>query len=229
MFRTLRKIGIMKSIAQVLVVVILMPFIAVLIRLIMPDQIGDFITGILGEIPLIQYGADLFENYQYSQSIDVLDYFNSIIAIASDTMVEMTIIGLCVYNSRRLFSLLGVKGIPAIQTVVGVFVGCFCLRWINSEEMYFYMLGVLMLITVLVVIFVVRGAFFKWLWDFGLGVGMSVITAATTSSFLCVLTLIINGTFSSFMMGLEAFLLAVFPMLLCLVVDLIFFGNTKTD
>ncbi len=229
MFKFFRKIDIMSSIAQLLVVVLLLPFIAILIRLIMPDTIGNFITGILGEIPVISVGSDLFENFSNSQSINVFDYFNTIIDVAGKNMIEMTIIGLCVYDSRRLFSLIGIKGLPIISTVVGVFVGCFCLRWINSEEMYMYMLAVLLIITAGVVIFVVKGHFFKWFWDFGLGTGMAVITATATSGFLSVLSLMIKGGFDTFWVGFEAMLLTLFPMVLCLVVDLIFFGSTKTD
>lgn len=229
MFSLLKRLDLKTFIPQIMLVWLLLPFVAVAIENFAPQTTGTFITSVLGEIKVIEHGADFFENYSNAKSINMLDYFSTLIDVASKNMMEMTLVGLCVYNSRRLFSLVGIKGISAVQTVIGVCVACLCLGSIKTESDYFYILGVLLVITALVVIFVVKGHFFKWLWDFSLGTGMAIITATFISGFLSVIMVIFRGGFPSLLDAISASLQTLFPVVLCLFIDIVFFGKVKTD
>lgn len=221
---------VMASVAQVLIIVILLPFISVLIYLFMPEKIGSFILTVLDEIPIINVLSNYYTAFAGSESLSSFSLFEYIINAVNESIMSMYIVGLFVFIIRRVseFKIIGMKGIPVLQTVVGIFLSAICLKYIgNSVEANIICSIVLMIVAFVLSVIIQKVKIGKFLWDTGLGMGMATITSGTVSAYLTVLVLIIKGWFDSFLSAINVLIWSLIPALICLFVDYLLFGEKE--
>lgn len=218
--------SVIASIAQILLIVILLPFLAQIIKIVMPEKIVTFITSVLDEIPIISILSNYFMSFSTAEFLNSFSLFAYTIETITSSMLSMYIVGLFVYIFKKLGELIGIRGIPVLQTVVGIFLSCFCFEYIgDSLEKSIVFVVILMIISFVLAVIVQKGNVLKFFMDTGLGIGMATITAGTVCAYCTVLVLIIKGWFDSLLSAVNVLIWALIPALICLLIDYLLFGR----
>lgn len=224
--KTVTSKRIMTSLVQIILLVILLPFIAIVIRLIMPDQIGEILKNIFDEIPIVKVLSNYFLVLAQTKELNSFSLFEYTIETVSETILGTYIVGIWVYIFKHLGELIGLRGLPVLQTIIGILVSCFCLRFIG-DDIRSNILCVLILAVIAfgIAIIVRKGNIGKFALDIGVGIGMATITSATVSAYCTVLVLIMRGMFGSLWEGIYIAFLALIPATICLLIDYLLFGR----
>lgn len=218
--------GIMASIAQVLLVVLVLPFLAIIIKAVSPDSIGAFITNTLDEIPVIKIFLSYFTAFEATESIGGFVLFEFIINTIASSIMSMYIVGLFVYIFKVLGELIGMRGISAIQTVIGIFLSSFCLSYLKDDfEKSILCSLVLIVIAFVLSVLLNKSPVLSFFWNAGVGIAMATITAGTVCAYCTVLVLIIKGYFPSLLSAVNVLIWALIPALICLLVEYLLFGK----
>ena len=214
------------SVAQIVIIILLLPFLSVIIKLIMPEKITDFITLTLGEIPIIDSLTEFFTSFSEAEKISSFSLFAYTIEAITSSIVGMYIIGTFVHIFIKIGEFIGIRGIPALQTVAGIFCSCLCLKFIGDNlKIQLVTVLILMIIDFVLTVIVQKGQFAKFLSDVILGIGFATITSGTVCAYCTVLVLIIKGWFSSFWSAANVLIWAFIPAFICLFIDYLLFSK----
>lgn len=218
--------ALMKAIAHILIVVLLLPFACILIKAIAADSIGSFISNTLDEIPVISVLVTYFKSIGSVENLNGMNLFEFTINTITESMFSMYAVGLCVFIFKRIGELIGIKGVPILQTVAGVFISSFILNWTGENEIETVIAdGVLLLIAFGLSFFVKGGLLRSFFWDACIGTGMATISAGTICAYCSVLILIMNGYFGSIGNSIAMAALSFIPACACLVIDYFMFSD----
>ncbi len=216
----------MANIAQLVIIVLLMPFAAIIIKAVAPDTAGTFITNILDEIPVLNVFTSYFSAFKWTESIQVFSLLEYIVEAVSSSVISMYIVGLFVHIAKTAGEIFGMRGIPAIQTVAGIFLSSFCLKYLGNDFEKSILCTFALIITAFVLsVLVKKNAVKSFFWDAGVGIAMATVTAGTTCAYCAVLVLIIKGYFDSLLYAINVLIWALVPALICLLIDYLLFGK----
>ncbi len=214
------------SVAQIILLVILFPFIAIIIRVIMPEQAGEFIKNTLEEIPIVNILTDYYSAVSVAEDLKVFYLFEFIIEAIKTTILSTYIVGLCAYIFKDIGELIGIRGIAGIQAIAGILAGCFCLKFIGDGiEANIICTAILMIIAFVITLISRKGSVISYLFKTGIEIGMTVITSATVSAYCVSLALLMRGRFESIWEGICIVLLSLIPATICLLIDYLLFGR----
>ncbi len=220
--RTFNRV-IKKTIAQILIVVLLLPFACILIKAIAPESIGYFIMNTLDEIPVINVLVEYFKAIGSVENLNGMNLFEYTVNAISESIFSMYIVGLCVFIFKQL---IGRKGVEILPTVAGVFISSFILRWVGENNIDTLIASGILLVIAFIVTLIRKGGILRsFFWDACIGTGMSAITAGTVCAYCAVLVLIIKGYFGGFLPSVGMAALSLVPAVICLLIEYFMFGD----
>lgn len=230
MFAFFRKPKIFKSViatlAQLTILVILLPFIAILLKLLPIDLAVSFISETLAEIPVINTFTELYKSFDIGSRLNYFSLFEYIVNAITSTMISSYIVGLTVYISKKLGELIKIRGAAVFQTIIGIFVSCLFLKWLgNDTEKSIFFTCILIVVAYIAGVIVRKSTIIKFLIESTFETAITTITAATVCAYLTMLVLIINGWFSDLYTMIIMAIYAMIPALICLLVEYLLFGR----
>lgn len=110
------------NIAQILLVVLLFPCVAILLGVISSSDSSTMgvLVSLIGKIPLCEIWLDIL--YQYSGSLSAEAVLSSTLLVILKALPEALISAVCVYVSVQLSRKLKSRGIPIFATFIGIFI-----------------------------------------------------------------------------------------------------------
>lgn len=211
--------------AQITLAVIILPFAAILIRIIMPEEIGSFVFGLLEEIPVVNVISNLIETFttnDFSNSVSVLE--NTLNTVYS-TMLVSCIVGFCTFIFVRLGYLVKIKGLPILQNICGIFASCVLLKFFGNTNDQILVCAIILAVITFAVAIINSRSVVKAILDICVGSGFSIIGSATMSAYCSVLVLIFNKSINSVQVAINALIWTLIPALICLLLDYLFFSE----
>lgn len=111
------------NIAQIVLVVLLLPFVAILFGVISGTDAGaastvGLINSLIGKIPLCEIWLDVL--YQYSGGLSAEDILSSSVLVILKALPEALISAACVYLCIQISKKLMARGLPIFATFVGI-------------------------------------------------------------------------------------------------------------
>lgn len=219
----------MSNVAQILLLVILLPFLCILLKAFFPQDAIQFIWNLLDEIPFL---GKLFDEVQNvltaSRNPGMLSYLEGVLEIVGAFAMESLVLGMCVYLMKTIGTMLSIRGIPILQTILGIFLGCFILRYLDTQEIQpYYFACILIILNVLLTCFATIDLLWKKLVAIFIGLGFESIVVGFGSAYLSVLVLIFSGRITDPAAAVNAVLLTVVPLILTLIIDYLLFSPGK--
>ena len=126
------KKGPIGTLAQIAIIVILLPFIAVILGLFFSDikSINKFLLTLIDNIPLFEVWVSLFS--EFGSAISAGQVIESTLYIYIESFFEAFITGISVHIFNNIGKALKFSGLPILTTFVGVFVGCVILKMTSA-------------------------------------------------------------------------------------------------
>lgn len=220
--------SIMASVAQILVILIVVPTTCRVLNLIIPDITQSFLKTTLEEIPIINVFTSYYSAASSVESLQSFSVFAFTVQALQDTILSSYIVGAFIYIFVKLGNLIEMSGIPAIQTLVGVFCSSVCLKLTGDDvTAQAICLVVLTIIAFVLAIITKKKGILRFLLDFGLGLGLAAITTGTISAYCTVLVLMVRGWFPDLATAINTLIWALIPALISLLIDYLIFGRKK--
>lgn len=210
------------SIAQILLIVAIFPFIGIPLSYIIGDEALSVIYDLLSELPIAGYWFSLLVQLADTPSeLFSFDVYLSSIEYMNSTIYEACIAGMCIDLCKNVGELIGMKGVPFIQSILGIILGCILIRAIGVSDgvrtMYFC--SMLIVLNIVVIWVLPKGSFSQKILATVLGLGMQMIVAVFSSGYVVFITLILRGMITDLRVVIT-FLAALFiPMLVVLAID----------
>lgn len=129
----MRKIN--ATIAQVLLLFLVLPFLALLIGF-MPQgaqMMDDFFWSALGEIPIFQGAADVLNKFFSYDSFSVSNAISGLLYTISETFLQTFFLGVCIAFSKYLLKPF-FMGAPILSTLIGLAAGLFLWYMADTSE-----------------------------------------------------------------------------------------------
>ncbi len=216
------------SVAQILLVVIIMPYVSVLLKLIIPDDAATFFMNLIQEVPVLGLSSnivlDLISEINEGKSISIAEFFYEMMQTIDEAYIQAIIIGMCIYACKTLGTIINMKGVAAIQTLVGVLFGCIVVKGagLNVNAMISAMMC-LMIVDIVITVVAVKGQWLRKILSILFGISLQSITAAYASAYVAVLAFIFSGNINSFKIAVALLGVTLFPLLALLIVDYLIF------
>ncbi len=211
------------SVAQILIAIILLPFICFILKLILPANGISFILNLLQEIPFLDVWFDMVQKFAEAPKDGVLvqNYLQAVIQPALDGAFEALIIGMCVYACKTIGTMLYIRGVPVIQTVAGVFLGCITIKAIGVGDTYYsiFAIGFLVILNIVLTLLAAHGQVLQKVLGIFIGIGCQSILAGLAAAYVAALCLIINGWANSLGAAVGLIGVTVCPLLIFLLID----------
>lgn len=110
------------NIAQIILVVLLLPAVAIIIGSVSgantAGNISGFLSSLVGNIPLCDIWVDIL--YQYKGGLEVEDVLSSTLLVILKALPEALISALCVYAAVQVSKKLKSRGLPIFATFIGI-------------------------------------------------------------------------------------------------------------
>lgn len=184
--------------AQIALAVILLPFVAILIHLILPDGMLTIVINSIQEIPVI--GQMLAMLGTLSAELEggalppVSEYLYYTFVQVETAVVESCVIGMCIYMCVQVGTLLFIRGVPILQTIIGVILGAITLEAMHGSMDYAILAMTFMMIAnIVLTMFVATGQIVKKILSVFLGIGMQSILAGFAAGYIALLTMFMQS------------------------------------
>ena len=184
--------------AQIALAVILLPFVAILIHLILPDGMLTIVINSIQEIPVI--GQMLAMLGTLSAELEggalppVSEYLYYTFVQVETAVVESCVIGMCIYMCVQVGTLLFIRGVPILQTIIGVVLGAVTLGAMHGSMDYAILAMTFMMIAnIVLTMFVAMGQIVKKLLSVFLGIAMQSILAGFAAGYIALLTMFMQS------------------------------------
>ena len=184
--------------AQIALAVILLPFVAILIHLILPDGMLTIVINSIQEIPVI--GQMLAMLGTLSAELEggalppVSEYLYYTFVQVETAVVESCVIGMCIYMCVQVGTLLFIRGVPILQTIIGVILGAITLEAMHGSMDYAILAMTFMMIAnIVLTMFVAMGQIVKKLLSVFLGIAMQSILAGFAAGYIALLTMFMQS------------------------------------
>lgn len=184
--------------AQIALAVILLPFVAILIHLILPDGMLTIVINSMQEIPVI--GQMLAMLGTLSAELEggalppVSEYLYYTFVQVETAVVESCVIGMCIYMCVQVGTLLFIRGVPILQTIIGVILGAITLEAMHGSMDYAILAMTFMMIAnIVLTMFVAMGQIVKKILSVFLGIAMQSILAGFAAGYIALLTMFMQS------------------------------------
>lgn len=184
--------------AQIALAVILLPFVAILIHLILPDGMLTIVINSIQEIPVI--GQMLAMLGTLSAELEggalppVSEYLYYTFVQVEAAVVESCVIGMCIYMCVQVGTLLFIRGVPILQTIIGVILGAITLEAMHGSMDYAILAMTFMMIAnIVLTMFVAMGQIVKKILSVFLGIAMQSILAGFAAGYIALLTMFMQS------------------------------------
>ncbi len=184
--------------AQIALAVILLPFVAILIHLILPDGMLMIVINSIQEIPVI--GQMLAMLGTLSAELEggalppVSEYLYYTFVQVETAVVESCVIGMCIYMCVQVGTLLFIRGVPILQTIIGVILGAITLEAMHGSMDYAILAMTFMMIAnIVLTMFVAMGQIVKKILSVFLGIAMQSILAGFAAGYIALLTMFMQS------------------------------------
>lgn len=184
--------------AQIALAVILLPFVAILIHLILPDGMLTIVINGIQEIPVI--GQMLAMLGTLSAELEggalppVSEYLYYTFVQVETAVVESCVIGMCIYMCVQVGTLLFIRGVPILQTIIGVILGAITLEAMHGSMDYAILAMTFMMIAnIVLTMFVAMGQIVKKILSVFLGIAMQSILAGFAAGYIALLTMFMQS------------------------------------
>lgn len=184
--------------AQIALAVILLPFVAILIHLILPDGMLAIVINSIQEIPVI--GQMLAMLGTLSAELEggalppVSEYLYYTFVQVETAVVESCVIGMCIYMCVQVGTLLFIRGVPILQTIIGVILGAITLEAMHGSMDYAILAMTFMMIAnIVLTMFVAMGQIVKKILSVFLGIAMQSILAGFAAGYIALLTMFMQS------------------------------------
>lgn len=184
--------------AQIALAVILLPFVAILIHLILPDGMLTIVINSIQEIPVI--GQMLAMLGTLSAELEggalppVSEYLYYTFVQVETAVVESCVIGMCIYMCVQVGTLLFIRGVPILQTIIGVILGAITLEAMHGSMDYAILAMTFMMIAnIVLTMFVSTGQIVKKILSVFLGIAMQSILAGFAAGYIALLTMFMQS------------------------------------
>ena len=184
--------------AQIALAVILLPFVAILIHLILPDGMLTIVINSIQEIPVI--GQMLAMLGTLSAELEggalppVSEYLYYTFVQVETAVVESCVIGMCIYMCVQVGTLLFIRGVPILQTIIGVILGAITLEAMHGSMDYAILAMTFMMIAnIVLTMFVTTGQIVKKILSVFLGIAMQSILAGFAAGYIALLTMFMQS------------------------------------
>lgn len=222
-------LNILPSVAQIILAVFFLPVLCFILSLLSgADKAFSMITNLISEFSVTEYWFDLITLLGGSVSdITNMDILTESFKYVNAAVLETCAVGMCVGLCKNVGVLLDIRGIPVMQSILGVFLGCIVIRYCEiSNEISSLFYCVFLIVLNIVVIWLLPSVdFIKKLLDM-MTLGLQMIIAALAAGYIVFLASIMNGTITSLKAAISVMILLFLPMLLVLAVD--YFALTPT-
>jgi len=213
----------MASIAQIILVVIFLPVICFILSLLSgTDDAFSMITNLLGELSITEYWLNLFmlliEGPLNMSGLDI--YFTSVEYVNS-AVFEACVIGMCVSLCKNIGIVIGIRGVPIIQSILGIFLGCIIVRFfgLTNDLSSLFFCSMLIILNLIVIWLMSSGNFYLKFLSSIFSLGLQIIVAVLSAGYIVYLTLIMNGLITDLKTALTFLAVIFLPMLIVLAVD----------
>lgn len=184
--------------AQIALAVILLPFVAILIHLILPDGMLTIVINSIQEIPVI--GQMLAMLGTLSAELEggtlppVSEYLYYTFVQVETAVVESCVIGMCIYMCVQVGTLLFIRGVPILQTIIGVILGAITLEAMHGSMDYAILAMTFMMIAnIVLTMFVATGQIVKKILSVFLGIAIQSILAGFAAGYIALLTMFMQS------------------------------------
>lgn len=191
------------NIAQLLIVLILLPFACFLIQLISPDTTGEYLLGVFCETNYVKYFFDAIQSsitaYDFTQN--ALAYAETFNTMAAKCIMEASITGCCIFVFRMIWRFIKVlDGVwPLLPAVAATIVSCLILKIFEGDQTMMLAANVFMVVLSMVLALVYSGDMeegrflsFKRMFRVFFSIGFQAIIALVWTSYFCILLFIMN-------------------------------------
>ena len=115
--------NIISNIAQIILIVILLPFLAIICSAVFgkdaPATFVDFLVSLIGQIPVCDIWVDIL--YQSSSGLTQSDFIEAIPIALLRSVPETLLLTVSVHASNQFFrSILKQRGLPIFSTMLGI-------------------------------------------------------------------------------------------------------------
>ena len=146
---------IISNVAQVILIVILLPFMAIICAAVMgnnaPSAFVDFLLALVGKIPVCDIWVDVLANISsgmtQSNYIDLMGY------VILKEGLEALLLGVCVHATNQFFlKILEQNGLPIFSTMLGVVLSSVLLTFSGVFQNVLMELGVILIMAIGIII-----------------------------------------------------------------------------
>lgn len=183
--------------AQIALAVLLLPFAAILVHMILPDDTLTVVLNGVQEIPMV--GQMLSMLGTLSAELEggalppVSEYLLYTVEQVEKASVETAVIGMCVYMCVQIGTLLFIRGVPVLQTIIGVILGAITLQAMQGSTAYaLYAAAFMVIANIVLTIFVATGQVVKKILSVFLGLGLQCLLAGFAAGYVALLTMFLK-------------------------------------
>ena len=211
---------IISNVAQIILIVILLPFIAIICAAALgnnaPSAFVDFLLALVGKIPLCDIWVDILPNV--SSGMTQADYIDSMAFVILRGGLEAVLLGVCVHATNQFFSkILEQRGLPIFSTMLGVALSSVLLTFSGVFQNVLMELGVILIMAIGIII-MFKAVFYVHEKDkrdratiFGFDRIFSLLIDGAmgiiTSSYVAVVVVMMLGKYKSFGAGMRTLVL----------------------
>ncbi|MCM1220416.1 MAG: hypothetical protein NC548_38620 [Lachnospiraceae bacterium] len=228
----LKRKNIIASIAQILLAVILLPSICVILHAVIPESGSIIFSNLLGELPVwgnvISIIGQLAIKLQSNEAVNLLEFFYVLIGGIESEILEATVMGLCIYACKSIGTLLYIRGVAVMQTLVGILLGTITIKSIAGDGFIMYMSFLfLFVLNVVLTIFETSGQWNKKIWGIFLGMGLQSIIAGFAAGYVVVMVYFLTGGIGNLKAVIGLMGITMMPLIGLLCLDYILFTPKK--
>ncbi len=121
---------------QILVVVILLPFVAIILGISPAADVTGMLSDLAGQIPVCDVWIDLLSKYY--GGISVSELFSSAFTVVYRALPESLILSLCVHFCILVSKKLNMRGLPIFATFIGIVIASIVKSLIGLTKNYTY-------------------------------------------------------------------------------------------
>lgn len=217
---------IMSSLAQLIVGLLIFPLLCLLLAL-LNVKFGDDILGFLYNVPITAPWRDALQNY-YGQELSYLlpiNLFKDGVLMGWNAWLPLLFATLCVTGTQKLGFMFKIKGLPVLQTVIGVFLGCLLVKYIPMDlknSFTLIVLGLLLVVNFILVLATSKVKPAKMILAVLLGLLCDCIVTIFAFAYVVLLIFIIQGIFAQLSATAWLMVALFIPMILFMLVDYAF-------
>lgn len=184
------------NIAQLIIVILLLPALCFLIRVAFPETTAVFLLGIFSEIDFIGNFCDTLQSAFTADTFmtGTLNYGKAILFAALNSAMEAYVVGMCVFLCRTIWTFIPViKNIwPLLPMVAAAVISCVIMNLYSSDMKLMLLTMAFLTVLNFVLSFVCGGMVIQKIYRAFISICLQTFVAIILVSYLCVLLLIIR-------------------------------------